>query len=368
MKLRLSIAALLALGAFTFSPTIINAQEGEPIVVDEVIAQVNEGVITLSMLRRDMKERVEELKQNGMPEQQAKAQVEKEQSQIIATLINGQILLQKGKELDLASDVEAAVNRRMLEIAKTQNIDSMEKLEDAMKQSGIDPASIRQTMRTEMTKQAVIEREVDAKIFFGPTVDELRRYFEANKVKFRKAESVKLSEIFLSLAGKPEPDVKARAAQIVAQARGGADFGALAATYSERESAGVRVAVQSKGEVGLFEVTNLRADIAAAIKDVKAGGISEPLRSDEGYQILRVDARNPGADVPTFNENRVREAITAERAPKAREAYLQTLRNDAYIKLAEGYRASVEPLLNLTPPAAAKTAAEKKEKEKNNKP
>jgi peptidyl-prolyl cis-trans isomerase SurA len=371
VKLKLSMVALFVLGAFIVSPLTAHAQEGEPVVVDEVIAQVNDGVITLSMLKRAMKDKVEELKNDGMAEAQALDLVNKQQAQIIVTLINGQILLQKGKELEVADDVEAAVNRRMLEIAKAQGITSMEKLEEAMKQSGVDPAVIRQTMRTEMMKQAVIEREVDAKIFYGPTSDELHKYFDAHKDKFRKPESVKLSEILLGLAGKPESEVKARAAQIVAQARGGADFGGLAATYSEREAGGVRTAVQNKGEVGFFEVTNLRPDIAAAIKNVKAGGVSEPLRTDEGYQILRVDERTAGSDVPTFNENRVRDAITAERSPKAREAYLQDLRNDAYIKLAESYQASVEPLLKITPPKTVRVNEKKekeKEKEKNGKP
>lgn len=369
MRSKIFIVALLVLGVFIVSPLSARAQEGEPVVVDEVIAQVNDGVITLSMLKRDMKERIEELKQNGMSEQQATAEVSKHQANFIVTLINGQILLQRGKELDLAADVEAAVNRRMLEIAKTQNITSMEKLEEAMKDSGVDPATIRQTMRTEMMKQAVVEREVDAKLYYGPTIDELHKYFDAHKDMFRKPESVKLSEILLSLAGKPEAEVKAKADQIVAQARGGADFGGLAVTYSERESGGVRTAKQNKGEVGLFEVTNLRPDIAAAIKNVKAGGVSEPLRTDEGYQILKVDARNAGSDVPTFNEARVREAMTAERSPKAREAYLEGLRNDAYIKLADAYKESVTPLLKLAPAKTVRAnEKEKKDKEKNGKP
>ncbi|MEP6706755.1 MAG: peptidyl-prolyl cis-trans isomerase [Pyrinomonadaceae bacterium] len=362
-------AAIWAMALFGSAPAA-RAQEGEPVVVDEVIAQVNDGVITLSMLKREMKERIEALQQSGMSERQATDDVTKRQAELITTLINEQILLQKGKELELTDDVEAEVNRRMLDIAKEQKITSMEKLEEAMRQSGVDPVAVRQTMRTEMMKQAVIQHEVDAKIFYGATSDELKRYYDTHKDLFRKPENVELSEIFLSLAGKPEADVKARAMQIVTQARGGADFGALATTYSEREANGVRSAPQNKGKVGLFEIPNLRTDIAEAIKTIKVGGVTDPLRTDEGYQILRVDARDPGSDKPTFNENRVREAITAERSPKEREAYLQTLRNDAYIKLADSYRESVEPLLKITPrPAAAKTvkAGNKDKKEKTSK-
>ena len=362
MKSKFVIAALVLASAFIISPSIARAQEGEPVVVDEVIAQVNDGVVTLSQLKREMKERVDSMKQNGMSESQAVSEVEKHKAELIATLINEQLLLQKGKELDLTERVEAEVNKRMLDVAKENGITSIDKLDEAMRQAGLDPVAIRQTMRVELMKQAVMEGEVDSKLFFGLTMDELRRYFEANKTKFLKPETVELSEIFLSLAGKQEPEVKARATQLVNQLRGGADFATLAKAYSDRGG-------PQGGKVGLFQISDLRPDIAAAVKNVNTGGVSEPLRSDEGYQILRVDARTAGSNTPTFNENQVREAITRERTPKAREEYLQGLRNDAYVKIAEGYRDAVEPLLKMVPPAAAtKRPGKKDKKDKSNKP
>src|SRR5262245_20022065 len=101
--------------AFVVSPSLVTAQEGEPVVVDEVIAQVNDGIVTLSQLKREMKERVVTLKNNGMTEAQATAEVEKRKAELIATLINEQLLLQKGKELDFTQRVEDEVNKRMLQ-------------------------------------------------------------------------------------------------------------------------------------------------------------------------------------------------------------------------------------------------------------
>jgi len=169
----LAIASLFIFAVLIFSPAPTFAQEGELKVVDEVIAQVNDDVITLSSLRRESKERVEALKQGGMTEQQATEEVNKRQAELIATLINEQLLMQRGKELDLSSEVESEVNKRMLEVAKDQGITSIEKLDAAMKENGLDPAATRQTMRVEMMKQAVIQQEVDRKIFFGLTIDEL---------------------------------------------------------------------------------------------------------------------------------------------------------------------------------------------------
>lgn len=352
----LAIASLFIFAFLIFSPAPTFAQEGELKVVDEVIAQVNDDVITLSSLRRESKERIEALKQGGMTEQQATEEVNKRQAELIATLINEQLLMQRGKELDLAAEVESEVNRRMLEVAKDQGITSIEKLDAAMKESGLDPAATRQTMRVEMMKQAVIQQEVDRKIFFGLTMDELKKYFAAHPEKFRKPETVTLSEIFLSSAGKNEAEVKARALKLVADLRAGADFGTVAIANSEREQNGVRIASQTKGSVGAFEMPSLRDDIANTIKDVKVGGISEPLRTNDGYQIFRVDDRTAVSSNATFNENQVREAITIERTAKQREDYLQNLRNEAYIKIAENYRQSVAPLLKLDPAKMADNA------------
>jgi peptidyl-prolyl cis-trans isomerase SurA len=358
MKFRLLISMLFLLTAFVVSPSLARAQEGEPVVVDEVIAQVNDGVVTLSQLKREMKERVETLKQNGMSEQQANSEVEKHKAELIATLVNEQLLLQKGKELDLTDKVEAEVNKRMLEVAKENGITSIDKLDEAMRGTGLDPVGIRQTMRIEIMKQAVLEGEVDSKLFFRHSLDDLHKYFDAHQASFLKPESIELSEIFLGLAGKQEPDVKAQAAKLVAQLRGGADFCTLAAAYTERPASGG----QKPCKVGLFQVPDLRPDIAGAVKNVKPGGVSEPLQTDEGYQILRVDARTAGSNTPTFNENNVREAITRERSPKAREDFLQDLRNDGYVKIADSYRAEVEPLLKIVPPPAATKRAPQKKK------
>ena len=105
------------------------------------------------------------------------------------------------------------------------------------------------------------------------------------------------------------------------------------------------------------------------LKDVKPGGVTEPIKTSEGYQILRVDARTPGGSTPTFNDNRVREAMLMERQPKERELYLQNLRNEAFIKVTDTYRAGVDPLLKIQASVAAKKDdKEKKDEKKSKKP
>lgn len=360
--LSLALAGMFVFAILALAPPATFAQEGELQVVDEVIAQINDDVITLSSLKREIKERIETMKQSGMTEQQASEEVMKRQPELIVTLINEALLLQKGKELELSSEVEAEVNRRMLEVAKEQNIPTIEKLYQAMREGGVDPEATRQTLRTELMKQAVVQQEVDRRIFFGLTLPELQKYFQEHQDKFRKPETVTISEIFLSSAGKNEAEVKARALELVTQLRAGADFAKVAAANSEREVNGVRTGPQNGGKVGTFEMPNLRDDIANAVKSVAVGGIGEPLRSNDGYQIFRVDERTLASTSATFNENRVREAITMEQTPKAREAYMKQLQEDSYIKVSEGYRASVAPLVKLTPESTATNSDSSSEK------
>ncbi|MFN2405767.1 MAG: peptidyl-prolyl cis-trans isomerase [Pyrinomonadaceae bacterium] len=344
--------------------TNVFAQEGETTVVDEVVAQVNDDVITLSQLRRETKERIEALKQQGMTEPQARDEVAKRQAELIATLINEKLLLQKGKELELAGDIEAEVNRRLLQIAQEQGINSIDKLYQAMRDSKLDPEEIRSTMRAEMMKQAVLQQEVDRRIYLGFSTEEVKKYYESHLDKFRKPESVKLSEIYLTTTGKDENAVKARALELIMQIRAGADFAALAAANSEREKNGQRTAPQDKGYVGEFDLPNLREDLVKALSAVQAGGVTEPIRTPDGFQILRVDARTPAGATPQFNDNRVREAMLMETQAKERDTYMQTLRNEAFIKVTEAYRASVEPLLKLKQPSTAKTADKTDDKKK----
>ena len=367
-------AAALMLSLTFGAGKVVRAQEGEPVVVDEVIAQVNDQIIMLSQVKREMREAVEAMKSQGATEQQANEEVNKRRNELIAGLINEQLILQKAKDLNFAGEVEAEVNRRMLQVAKEQNIPTMQALEDAMRASGVDPATIRNRLRAEITKEMVFNDEVDRKIYLSITPAEAEKYYKSHMEQFKKAESVTLSEIWLPLGpGINEAEVKAKATQLVTQARAGANFAELAVANSERTLNGQKVAPESKGKVGTFQVPDLRPDLAGAIKSVQAGGVTDPIRTNEGYQILRVDERTPGSQTAEYNEMKVREMITMERREKERTDYLLRLRKEAYIKIADNYRAALEPMLGLNtqPAASASKPTDKnsgKNKSKTNKP
>lgn len=351
--------ALALVAAFMIgSRTVALAQDGEPVVIDSVVAQVNGDIIMLSMLRREIKDAVDAFKQQGLTEEKANAEVARRKPELIASLVDELLLVQKGKDLNLADDVEAEVNREMLRVMKEQGFKTIADMEAAMRQEGIDPAEIRHTLRTQYMKNAVLSTEVDRKIYESITSPEAKDYYGKHRDQFRKPEVVKISEIFLSLAGKPEAEVRAKANQLLAQLRSGADFKTLAAANSERlDQNGNRIAVKNGGEVGTYIVPDLKPEFVAAIKNVPVGGVTDIIPSAEGFQIIRVDERTPASDPTAFDENQVREAITIERRDKAREEYMKKLRKEAYIQLADEYKASVLPLLktDVAPTPAGNT-------------
>ncbi|MDT7542519.1 MAG: peptidyl-prolyl cis-trans isomerase SurA [Acidobacteriota bacterium] len=376
---RLSTIAFAAL-CLLVVPAARAQEEGVPKVVDEVIAQVNNEVITLSMLRQEMKEAANALAdQRKMPVDQAQAEIAKRQPEIIATLINEQLLLQKGKELGYADNVEKEVNERMVAVMKQEGLKSLEQLYEAMRQSGVDPTAVRQQLRTEIMKQAVLQQEVSYKLYWGLTPTELKTYYDAHRDKFRKPEAVTLSEIFLSTVGKDEAEVRARAAQIVSQIRGGADFVATAKVQSERENdKHERVAPKTGGKLGDLAISDIdNAEVLAAIKTMNAGGVTDPIKlppdtPTPGFIILRVDARSPAGE-PVYDESHVRSAIANERLDKEQKNYLDKLRTDAYVEVSSTYRDQVLPLLktdatgpaNKNAPATPAKGGDKKKTEKS---
>jgi peptidyl-prolyl cis-trans isomerase SurA len=320
------------------------AQESELKVVDEVVAQVNDGVITLSRVKREMDTIVESMVAEGKTREQAVAEAQSKQGELIAGIINEELLLQKGKELGVEPDADAAVNQRFVEIMRQQNLKSLDALYEVMTKQGLDPQVVRENWRRQIMKDLVMRREVDAKVYWGWQAKEMKAYYEKHKDKFTKPETVTISEIFLSFAGRDENSVRGKAKMLVEQLRGGADFAKFAMDHSDRQDV-----KDTKGSVGTITIPQLKQineKFLAPIAATKVSGVSDPVETDEGIEIFRVDARQDASKEAFFDEAEVRNAMTMEVIPEKRKEYLVSLRGDSYIKVNDNYRPLVSPILS----------------------
>lgn len=330
----------LALSAAIFAVPAI-AQETETKVVDEVVAQINDGVITLSRVRRELKDIVDAKVADGMKREDAQKFVDEKQGELIANLINEELLMQKAKELGLDDEVEAGLNQRFVDLMKQLNLKTIDSLYERMRAENVDPQEMREVWRKQATREKVIEREVQSREYWKPDAAALRAYYEKNKAKFTKQETVSLSEMFLSFAGRDEAVVRQKAKDLVAQLRGGADFVKLVVENSDRPDA-----ARNKGKSDPVPVKELDAKFGDPLKNVGVGGVTDPIEiTGQGLSILRVDDRQAASNDSEFKESAVRVAMLQQNFPEASKKFLSKLRADSYIKISDTYRPIVSPIL-----------------------
>ncbi len=334
-------SGIIFLAVMAFIAVPVFAQETEERVVDEVVAQVNDGVITLSRVKREMKSIVDASVEQGKTREVAEKEVDEKQGELIANLINEELLLQRAKEIGIEREVDAAVNQQFLQIMKENNLTTLEALYAEMRRSGVNPDDIRELWRKQRTREYVIQQEVQRKEYWKPTASDLKTYYDANKARFATPETVTLSEIFLGFAGRTEDSVRSKALELLKQLRAGGDFAKAVTENSDRPNA-----AETKGKVGKLKVADLEPTIAAAIKNVRPGEYSDPIELDQtGISIVFVEAREAASSDSKFDEEAVRLAILQERSPEATKKFLSSLRSESYIKINERYRPIVSPIL-----------------------
>lgn len=309
-------------------------------VVEDIIARVNDQIITRSDYDRAQKELDDEMRQRGATMQQ----ISEAHKDLLRNLIDQQLWISKGKELNITGETELV--NRLNEIRKQYNLSSMEDLEKAAQEQGVSYEDFKAGIRNQIITQEVMRQEVGRHVNITP--GEVQRYFEAHKQDYVQPESVKLSEILIStgtaapsatVPGGTQPDdpgkiaaAKAKADEIYAKLKGGADFAQLARTSSDGQTA------SAGGDLGQFKRGALAKVLEDATFSLQAGQFTEPIRTKQGYVILKVDQHVAGG-VPQFKdvEQDVEQSYYMTKMEPAMRDYLSKMRDDAYIELKPGF-------------------------------
>jgi peptidyl-prolyl cis-trans isomerase SurA len=297
-------------------------------VVEDVIARINDQVITRSEYEQAEKSLLEEAKRQGMTD----AQYDAAQHNLLRDMIDQQILIAKGKELGI--DGEAEMTRRLDEIRKQNHLSSMEALQKAAEAQGISFEDFKQSLRNNAITQQVVSQEVGRHIDMTHAQEEA--YYEAHKNEFAVPEQVHLSEILI-----PTPNnatdaqvdqAKTKADAIEAKLRGGANFADLAKSSSGGPTA------SAGGDLGDFKRGTLGDVLEKATFPLKAGQFTEPIRTRQGYVILRVDTHQE-AGVPPLDQvlNQVEEGLYMQDLQPALRAYLTKAREMFYYDVRPGF-------------------------------
>lgn len=333
------ICALAAVASLS-----VSAQEAQEKVVDEVVAVINNDVITLSRVKRETKMIIEGQVASGKDRAVVEKAINEKYGELIANLINEELIVQRAKEVGIDKEADVEVNQRFAELMKQNGIKSLDALYKQMEASGVNPVDIREMWRKQAIREMVIQRDLQSSVYWKPTAAEVKAYFEKNKSKFTKPETITLSEIYLAFAGRDENAVREKAKQLVVQIRAGADFVKLAVENSDRQNV-----ASTKGKLETFDVKQLEQldkQVSAAVMPLKVGGVTDPINAEDvGVVIYRVDEHNAASAESYFDERAVRMAMLNEKLPTAQKEYFAKLRESAYIKISETYRPIVSPIL-----------------------
>jgi peptidyl-prolyl cis-trans isomerase SurA len=292
----LGLAALAASGSAR-AQTRELATQGE--LLDRVVAIVNDGVVLNSDLDAQVDVVSERLKQQKLelPPQNVLRQ------QVLERLVLQEIEVQRANHAGVKVSDEM-LNSALQDVARRNNL-TLTQLPDALKQQGVDYAEYRDEIRKEMMLQMLRQRDVLQHISVTPR--EIDQFLEKQARAPSERSEYNVSHILIAVgqeanASQQEAAAK-RAQEVYERAKSGEDFAKLAVAYSNSQTA------LDGGALGWRKGSELPTFLADTIAKLKAGEVSEPLRTPTGYHIIRLNEVRGGTDNAVEDQVHVRHIL-----------------------------------------------------------
>ena len=259
--------------------------------IDKIAAVVNEGVVLKSQVDQQYEAVVARLK--GQEGQMPPAQVIRQQ--VLERLVLQEIQAQRAERLGIAVSDEM-LNSALRDVAQRNGI-PFDQMPMAMARQGVDYAAYREDMRREIALSLLRQRDVLTRIYVSPR--ELEQALDRQAGQADDNAEYDVSHILLSLPESATAEqmnqVERRAQEIQQRAVAGEDFGQLAITYSQAQSA------LERGKLGWRRAAQLPQFISEEVVKLEPGQVSPPLRTPTGFHIVKLDAVR-GGDGPMVVE------------------------------------------------------------------
>jgi peptidyl-prolyl cis-trans isomerase SurA len=304
-------------------------------VVEEIIARVNNEVITRSELDKAKATAEEDAQQDCQGRctpQQLSEEIENRRKNALRDLIDQSLLVQRGKDMGLS--VEPEVIKKLDQIRIQNKLDSMEDLEKAVTSQGINWEDFKDNIRKGILTQRVISQEVGSHINISK--EDVEKYYNEHKKDYIRPEQVALREIVVSTEGKKDaelPDLKKKAETALKRVKDGEDFGEIAKRFSDGTTA------KQGGFLGIYKRGELSKELEDIVFKMKKNELTDIMDTKQGYLLLQVLEHYDEGEQPLNKvENEITDKLYTERMePKLRE-YLKTLREQSYVVIKPGYQ------------------------------
>jgi peptidyl-prolyl cis-trans isomerase SurA len=295
--------------------SLAGAAQADDIVVDGIVATVNGKIITRYELEAQMRPVYEQIRGRVLSADEQR-QVETYRRQALDRMIDDQLILQDAERYKLKiSDVEVA--DQIKDFREKRQL-SDEEFKKQLEKQHMSYADFERNMRRDLIKHRLIGGLVTSKVVVTDT--EVQQEYEARKSEFSKDSSVQLALILLP-AGVSAQELKANIEA------GQMTFAQAAEKYSTGPGA------KQGGDIGFIAWKDMAPEWSEALRGLKPGQISQPVRIQDFDALLQVVKINEGEELPL---DAVREQIYNSlhegKFEKVFKDYLEKLRGKAVIE------------------------------------
>jgi peptidyl-prolyl cis-trans isomerase SurA len=293
-------------------------------VVEEIVAVVNDDIITLSDYRGMLELRTNELRSAQLPQEEYDKQYASLKKELLDIMITELLLLQKGKELNL--NVGDQVKSMIEKIKTDNNMASDADLRRAVEQQGMSFETWLKQYEEGAMRMAVVYTEVERAIVLEDA--EIVQYYKKNPAEFTIPTEYKLHAVYLASEGRTPEECETLKAAVDAKIKSGTAFADVAGELSDPPMK------ESKGDLGTFKAGELDKSLESTVEKLKVGEVGAWVNNKNGWYLINLVEKKNSHLLP-FEDARkdVEEKIYNAKRTEKGDAYVKTLRERSYVKI-----------------------------------
>jgi peptidyl-prolyl cis-trans isomerase SurA len=282
------------------------------ILLDRVVAVVNEEVITWSDLYKMMESEASGQVKRLSEEERLKI-FKNNEAAFLDKLIDVRLEIQEAKRLGISVSPED-IKETIENIKKKYSLND-QTLGESLKREGLSFEDYKKRLSDQILISQLINQNIKNKIVISE--EEVKKYIKSHKEGLSNDESFKFGQIFL---------IEEKASLVIQKLKAGADFAALAEEYSEDPSG------KNGGDLGYIKKSYMAKEFVEILQKMKPGDFSEPFWTESGLHIVKLDEKPPTLDTAETEAN-VRKHLMDEEFMDKYKSYVKSLREKAHIEI-----------------------------------
>lgn len=307
--------------------SILITSNSEAVILDRVVAVVNDDVITLTEVQEEGLQAIRKIVQET-PEQERERQLRSTERQILDELILRRLQLQEAQK-EKIEVTPAEIQSTIEELKKRNGLNTDEELRAALSRELLNEEQFRRGIAEQVILTKLVARRVRAKVVVLD--EEVQQYYAQQQEKFREIPQFKIRHLFMAVPPQATPGEHQRARSRIEEAQAllktGIDFSAVAKRYSEGPLA------LSGGEVWTLKRGELAPELEQAALAIPIGQPSDVIATSAGFHLIVVEERS--GQTLSFDQvkERLRAILFDQRTEAKFKEWIESLRAKAHVEM-----------------------------------